>query len=173
MVTQAGIRLRADLAPCSSSAGMTTLVSPLRLLDHEASTSAAPPSIVASLYPRSGVPLSRPARTAQDMRDCREERGRLEVDVLAPLHLQAGALDGAGGVPREMAAAGDARPEDRIQQPLQPGHARLPGHHVLIEAELATGAEDPDRLRQHLLLVGDRAEHQGHHNRVEGAVSGR
>jgi len=46
------------------------------------------------------------------------------------------------------------------------------GAHVLVEAELATRAQDPCRFTQGLGRIGNGAQHQGHHHPVEDSVVG-
>jgi len=43
---------------------------------------------------------------------------------------------------------------------------------VLVEAELATRAQDPCRFTQGLGRIGNGAQHQGHHHPVEDSVVG-
>ena len=59
-----------------------------------------------------------------------------------------------------------ARDHEPVDPPLPAGEARPPGAHVLVEAQLAAGAEDPASLGERLALIGHRAEHPAHDHDV-------
>jgi len=60
-----------------------------------------------------------------------------------------------------------------VLQPVLPaGQPRIAGPHVLVEAQPPARAQHPTDLGQGLVRVGDRAQHQAGHHRVDGAVGG-
>ena len=106
------------------------------------------------------------------MRDRWHERSGGEAEAAARLDVEAGLLDRRLGVAGEMAAARDVWPEGRVGQALDAAAERVVGDHVLVEAQLATGADHATQLGEGLLLVGDRAEDERGDPGVEGCVPG-
>ena len=94
-----------------------------------------------------------------------------EHDPLACLDLEPAAVDRRGGVAGRVAAAGDPRPEAAVVDRLEKEALGLAvGDHVLVEAQLAARADDPAKLRERLVLVGDRAEDEAGDGRVDALV---
>ena len=66
-----------------------------------------------------------------------------------------------------MATAGHERPEPRpLDYALDAGKLWIAGDHVLEEAQLAVGPDNPSKLAKRHPLVGDRAQHEGHHGGI-------
>ncbi len=89
-----------------------------------------------------------------------QEWGRAEGEALAGLDREPGVLDCGGGVTREVAASSEAGPERHVGEPLKTSLPLAVGHDVLIEAQLASWADDSVNLGKRGVLVGYGAEHK-------------
>jgi hypothetical protein len=91
----------------------------------------------------------------------RFEAGGGEHDAFRRFDLEPGALDRGRGVAGGVAAARDARPQAAVVDGLQEQSLGLAvGDDVLVEPQLASGAQDTAQLGEGAVLVGDRAEHE-------------
>src|SRR5215469_10320444 len=117
------------------------------------------------------VPLRGPA---EDVRGARHRQPRVgEAQPVKPFGPEARPLDLRGGIAAEVVSAADPRPECGVEgalDPPQPWRGRLD---VLEEPQLPAGPDDPAQLAQGRRLIGDRAQHQRGHARVEVGVGRR
>lgn len=107
------------------------------------------------------------------MRIGREERRGAEWEALARLDYEPSLLDPSGRVARKVATARDVRPEGSVGKPLK---TRLPlgvRDDVLIEAQLTTGSNDAEQLRERRLLVGHGTEHKRRNPSIKRCRLGR
>ena len=95
-----------------------------------------------------------------------EPRTRREPETPATLHPKAGRFDRCDGV-----AVGPATAHQRATRsgprPLPAGETDPARPHVLVEAQLAAGAQDAAELGERLTRVGNRAEHPADDHRVD------
>ena len=94
-----------------------------------------------------------------------EPRTRREPETPATLEPEAGRFDRCDGVAVRPTTAHQARP-DRGHVPLPAGETDSARPHVLVEAQLAAGAQDAPELGERLTRVGDRAQHSADDHRV-------
>lgn len=111
------------------------------------------------------------AGAAQDVGVGRDEPQRRVAEAVELFDVEAGRADRRGGVPVGVTAAAHAGPQWR-DGVLRKAEQRVGGAHVLEEAQLATGAQDPADLRQRPCGIGHRAQHERGHRGVEGRVLG-
>jgi hypothetical protein len=97
-------------------------------------------------------------------------RGRREAEPAAPLESE-DAADSRLRAALDVAAAHQARP-DEVGSPLVAGEDSVATAHVLVEAQLAAGTQDPAEFGERRLHVGYRAQQPGDDDRVELPVGG-
>ena len=118
---------------------------------------------------RVGARCKRRGRAAGDAEhpggDRVEPRTRREPETPVTLQPEAGRFDRCDGVAVRPATAHQARP-DRGHGPLPAGETDSARPHVLVEAQLAAGAQDATELGERLTRVGDRAQHPADDHRV-------
>jgi hypothetical protein len=95
----------------------------------------------------------------------------LQVEPVQLQHAEPGGGDGRHGVAVGVAAA-DQPPPGALEPVLPAGQPRVVGSHVLVEAQPPARAQHPANLGQGPVRVGDGAQHQAGHHRVDGAVGG-
>jgi hypothetical protein len=94
-----------------------------------------------------------------------------EHDAVAGLDAEPGSLDGRAGVAGGVAASGDLRPQSAVVDCLEEQASGLAARDdVLVEAQLALGAQDAAELAKCFGLIGNAAEDEAHDCRVELAV---
>jgi hypothetical protein len=99
-----------------------------------------------------------------------DQRGHdLEVKPVQLQHAELGGGDGRHDVAVGVAAAGQPAPGS-LQPILPAGQPRIVGPDVLVEPERPARAQDAAGFGQRLGEVGDGAQHQAGHHRVEGGV---
>jgi hypothetical protein len=76
-------------------------------------------------------------------------------------------------VARRPATAERTRPEEAVDGALYDAEGRVAGADVLVEPQLAVGAQNPSELPQRAGRIVDAAEHPDHDRGVEGIVVGR
>jgi hypothetical protein len=111
-----------------------------------------------------------PPRHTEDVRDGWHRRPWRKAETLTTLDLEAGLPYSRFGVAAEVATARDSRPEGRVGKALHSCPAPRVGDHVLVEAKLAAGANDPANLRESTLLVGNGAKNERRNRCVERLI---
>jgi hypothetical protein len=110
-------------------------------------------------------------RAPEDVGEPRLERGGTELDPVAALDGEAGRGDGAARVAREVAAGRERRPRAAAVGELEERALGLPPReHVLVEAQLAAGAQHAPQLGERPTLVGDAAEDEADDRGVQRSV---
>ncbi len=106
-----------------------------------------------------------PSRAPGDPEDVRGHEERqgcgVERELAATLDYEAGLLHRRPRVARRMKATGHSRPEERVRDGLHPTEARRSGAHVLIETQLASGADHTKQLAKHSVRLADAAARGG------------
>jgi hypothetical protein len=100
----------------------------------------------------------------------RIQRRDAERESLATLDREAGVSDEPRRVAPEMTAARQQRPQRRVRGALESTAGRLRRCDVLEEAQLAARSQHPPQLGQRAHRIGDRAQHEAAHRRIEAAI---
>jgi hypothetical protein len=109
----------------------------------------------------------KPTRDAQDV-GLRWVHGRdAEGEAIAAFDREAGRFDEPVGLAREVAAAGQVRPDGGVGSPLKRPQRGARRGDMLEEAQLSAGPQDAVNLRERCGHVGDRAEHERRDGGVE------
>ena len=80
--------------------------------------------------------------------------------MLTPMDDEARVYDQSGRVASTVTSTGQFGPKKKIGQTLDAGHETVGGQHMLIEPQLASGADDASQLGQCLGGVPHRAKDQ-------------
>jgi hypothetical protein len=101
------------------------------------------------------------------MRRARHDRRRAERKPVNRLDLEAGSLDRRLRVSPHVTAPGQVGPEGRVRNALKTSGATMLGDDMLVEAQLAAGAQDAAQFGDRSLLIIHGAEHQRRYGSIE------
>ena len=101
------------------------------------------------------------------------DRQRVDPHAALILDLEAGCLDGGGGVAGRVASAERAWPEDLVERALTESEYRPVRAHVLVEAQLTAAAQYAPKLGERVRLVRHGAEDEARDGGVERPIRGR